>query len=286
MQLTHMPNFERTDIHVDPLDKIPYFFTHPFERSFWLNIIVYEYDSIARIFYKVMFVGWMVLAFVRFIREAKSYIKPLKYIAGVMLLFLLSYFPSMIVKENFASNRSQLALDICVWLVMLEMFLYFMKRPSTTPGTVEGPSTTLRIPAKVTGWVIGCILVASAWYNLRYQFLRPVTKECAAIKDFLKQHYHPGIKNIYAIKAPVDAFVKKYHLFQNMDEFGVPSTTFDWGAEFVTKQLVYEITGDRRNGEQLNVKQYPDMETYINSGDKLPPDGLLIDFSAIINSMP
>ena len=196
-----------------------------------------------------------------------------------MLLFLLAYFPSMLTKENFASNRTMLALDLCVWLVMLEMFLYFMKRPSD-------PSTTLRIPATIAGWVIACVLVVSAWYNIRYQVLRPLTKENAEVRAWLKQHYRPGVKNIYAIKAPVEAFVNKYHLFQNMDEFGVPSTTFDWGVEYVTRQLVYEITGNRQNGEQLNIKQYPDMETYNHSGDKLPPDGLLIDFGAIINAMP
>jgi len=310
IRVTQVAGFDRTDLHIDPLDKIPYFFTHPFERSFWLNIIVYEYDSVARVFYKIIFVAWMVLAFVRFIREGKqddgshkglsvkSFLTPLKYIAGVMLLFVLSYFPSMIIKENFASNRSQLALDLCVWLVMAEMFLYFMKRPErperSRVQSPESPERSRRIKriegmpgvaATVVGWAIACILVVSSWYNLRYQFLRPATKEYAAIKDYLKQHYRPDIKALYVIKAPVDAFVQKFHLYQNMDEFGVPSTTFDWGAEFVPRELVYEQTGSRQTAQQLVIKLWPDMETWTHSGDKLPPDALLIDVPAIINSL-
>jgi len=304
MQITQVSGFNRTDLHIDLLDKIPYFFTHPFERSFWLNIIVYEYDAIARALYKVLFIGWIVLAFVRFMRNARTdnalsnnkrfsvqqWLEPVKYIGGVMLLFALSYFPSLIIQENFASNRSQLALDLCVWLVMSEMFLYFMKRPerredperSERSRRIEG---TLRRPAAVVGWGIAFMLVVSSWYNLRYQFLRPAVKEYAALKDYLKQHYHPGIKALYVIKAPVDAFVQKFHVYQNMDEFGVPSTTFDWGAEFVPRELVYEQTGSRQTAEQLVVKLWPDIETWTHSGDKLPQDALLIDVPAIINSL-
>lgn len=268
MHVTHVSGFDRTDVHFDLLDKIPYFFTHPFERSFWLNIIVYEYDPVARALYKIIFVGWMVLAFVRF--GKKNWPGAVKYVAGVMLLFVLSYFPSLIVKENYASNRTQLALDICVWIVCVEMFLYFIR------------SASVRV---VAGAVITCTVVVSAWYNLRYQFLQPATKEYAAIKDYLQQHYHPGIKTLYVIHAPEDAFVKKYHLFQNMDEFGVPSTTFNWGAEFLPRQLVYEQTYNRQTAEQLVIKQWPDRESYMHSGDTVGTGTLLIDVPAIINSL-
>src|SRR5581483_57818 len=97
-----------------------------------------------------------------FVLFGKNYVKAIKYIAVVFAVFLLSYLPLLIVKENYASNRTMLALDMCVWLVLLEMILYFIKKKALLQSG---------------GIVIGCALVVTAWYNLRYQFLQPVTGE-------------------------------------------------------------------------------------------------------------
>jgi hypothetical protein len=266
MELTHIANFDRTNIHFDPLHKLEYFFSHPFERSFWFNILVDEDNKLAKAVYKIIFVGWMVLSFVRFGKS--NYFKAIKYIVAVMLLFLLSYFPSLIIEENFASNRSQLALNLCVWLVCLETALYFIRNVQVL---------------KVTGVAVACILIISGWYNFRHHFLKPVTAEYATVKQYMQSHYHAGIKTVYFIMLPVDGFKKPFHVNTSMDEFGVPATVFDWTVEYLPRQLVFEITGNRQTGEQLIIKHWPDKESFSRSGESITNSVLLIDLPAIID---
>ena len=267
MVLTHIPNFDRTNIHIDPLHKLEYFFSHPFERSFWFNILVDENNKLAKALYKIMLVGWLVVTFVRFGKS--NYLQAIKYLVAVMLLFLLSYFPSMIIEENYASNRSQLALNICVWLVWLETVLYFLKN---------------RQALRITGVTVACVLIASGWYNFRYQFLQPVTAEYAMVKNYLQQHYNAGIKQLYFIKLPEDALKNKFHVNTSMDEFGVPASFFSWTVEYLPRQLVFELTGNRQTADQLTIKHWPDMESFTQSGEAMTNSVLLVNLPEIINT--
>lgn len=268
LTINHIPPIDRTDLYINPLDKLQFFFSHPFERSFWFNIIVNENDPVARAFYKVVFIGWMAAVFVRV--GLKNYLQALKQIAGVLLIFLVCYLPSLIVKENYASNRTMLALNICVWLVCAEMIIYFTKN---------------RNVLRWTGVAVATVLVISAWYNFRQQFLRPVVAEYNALKTQISQHYNPGIKTIFFIHATEDAFKKKYHVQTTMDEFGVPSSFFDWVAEFTPRQLVYELTGNRPAASQLVIKHWPDMESFTQSGEKMNDSTLFVNMPGIIASM-
>ncbi|WP_205514373.1 hypothetical protein [Longitalea arenae] len=266
MAMNDLGHNDRTDIYIDPINKLAYFFSHPLERSFWFNANVYEYSKVARALYKVMLIGWMVLAFVRF---GKEYGKAIKYILVVLGVFLLAYFPGLIVKENFASNRTMLALNICVWLVCLEMALYFIKN---------------RMVLAIGGVVVGLVLVITACYNHRIQFLKPVTDEYAALKKYIQQNYHPGINTIYVNLTPVDAFVKKYNIHQNMDEYGVPSSTFEWTMIHLPKQLVWEITGSRKTAEQLSVEKWDALEAFVKAGgDTTANNIMVVDPVTIIN---
>jgi hypothetical protein len=264
--ITHVTPFSRANIYIDPLNKLPFFFSHPLERSFWFNAIVYENSKLARALYKIMLLGWMVFAFIRF---GKEYLKAIKYIVVVLAVFMLSYLPLLIIEENYASNRTMLALDICVWLVCIEMILYFIKKVWFL---------------RIAGIAVACTLVITACYNFRYQFLKPVTEEYAAIKAYMQQHYHPGIKTLYVIMTPEDAFIKKYHIHMNMDEYGVPSTAFDWPAEYLPRQLVFEISGNRQTAEQLTIKHWPDKDSFSRSGDSITNSVLVVDLPDIINA--
>jgi len=263
--INHIPPFSRANLYIDPLKKLPFFFTHPLERSFWFNAIVFEYSKTARALYKIMLIGWMVFSFIRF---GKDYLKAIKHIIVVLAVFMLSYLPLLIIEEDFASNRTMLALDICVWLVCIEMILHFIKKV---------------LLLRIAGIAVACTLVVTACYNLRYQFLKPVTDEFAAIKEYMQHHYHPGIKTMYVITTPVDAFIKKYPIHMNMDEYGVPSTAFDWQLEYLPRQLVFEMTGNRQTAEQLTIKHWPDKDSFSHSGESITDSVLLIDLPAIIN---
>jgi hypothetical protein len=261
----HMPHNDRTSIYINPMDKLQFFFSHPLERSFWFNAIIYEASAMGRALYKIMLVGWMVAAFVRF---GKDYVKAIKYIVLVFAVFMLSYLPLLIVKENYASNRTMLALDVCVWLVLLEMVLYFIKKKAFL---------------QVGGIVIGCTLVTLAWYNLRYQFLQPVTNEYTSIKEYIQQHYHTGIKTMYVIRPSEDAFAKRYNVHTNMDEYGVPSTFFVWTMEYFPRQVIYEITHDKGPAVQLELKHWENMESFSKSGQTVADSVLMLNLPVILN---
>jgi hypothetical protein len=265
LKISHIPNDSRTDLYINLLDKIQFFFTHPFKRSFWFNIIVYENDKVARAIYKVLFIGWMAAVFVR--AGLKHYILALKQIAVVLLICLVVYMPTLIVKEIFASNRTMLALNICVWLVCAEMIIYFIKNVQLL---------------RWTGVAAAAVLVTSSWHNLRHLFLRPVEAEYSTLRAHIQQHYHPGIKTIYFVHATLDAFEKKYHIQSTMDEFGVPSTAFDWVAEWLPKQIIYEITGSRTTADQLVIKHWPDIEGYTRSGETMNNTTIMINMPELI----
>lgn len=266
LAVNHVNSDPRTGIYLNPFDKLQFFFSHPLKRAFWFNIIVDENNKQARAIYKVMFVGWMVLAFVRF--GKKNWLSAVKYIAAVLVVFMFSYLPSLVVKENYASNRTMLAINMCVWIVCAEMVMYFLKN----------------IPARrITAISLTGVLMIAGWYNFNKQFLQPVREEYQAVKNYVQQHYNNNITTVYFIKASEDAFRNKYHLQSSMDEFGVPSTFFEWVPENLVQQMVFEITGNRKTAEQLTVKHWSDMESFTKSGDTLTTDILLVNVPDLIN---
>jgi hypothetical protein len=281
LAVTHLEADARAGIHIDLPGKLEYFFSHPLKKAFWFNVIVNDENSLARAIYKVLLLAWAALAFVRF--GKKNWLGAVKYIAVVLFLFMISYLPPWLVKENYSSNRTMPALNMCVWIVCAEMVLYFIKNRKTQGSSAPGsPSMLLRI----AGLAIACAFIILGWYNFRKEFLQPVHEEYVAVKDFIQQHYNAGIKTIYFIKSPEDAFEKKYHIQSSMDEFGVPSTLVDWVPEDFSRQMVFEKTGSRQIADQLTVKFWPDIESFTVSGEKLSGDVLLVNAAALIAEKP
>jgi hypothetical protein len=75
---------------------------------------------------------------------------------------------------------------------------------------------------------------------------------------------------------------EKYGVNRSMDEFGVSSSCWDWVPESLSKQLIYEATGNRQLASRVVVKQWASREAYINSGEVLNSNTLLIDVPAIM----
>jgi hypothetical protein len=256
----------RAVLSTDPFDKLQFFFSHPLKRSFWLNIIVDEENKLARAIYKILMVAWMLLAFVRF--GVKQWSNAVKYIAAALLVFIISYLPSLVVKENYASNRTMVAVNLLVWIVYAEMIVYYVKKIAIR---------------KVIAIGVSVVLLGSSWYNFNKLFLQPVRDEYSALRKYIQQHYSKNITTVYFIKPAGDAFKKKYHIQPSMDEFGVPTTFPDWVPENLMQQMVFEITGNRQTAEKLAVKQWPDMESFRQSGEVLTDSVLLVNMPALID---
>jgi hypothetical protein len=265
VSVNQMGSDSRAGLSTDPLGKLQFFFSHPLKRSFWLNLIVNEENKLARAIYKVLIVGWILLAFVRF--GFKQWINAVKYMVAVLLVFIISYLPSLVVKESFASNRTMVAINLLVWLVCADMIVYFVKKIAIR---------------KVIAIGVSAVLLGASWYNFNKVFLPPVLHEYNAISKFVRQNYNSNITTVYLIKPAGDSFEKKFHIQSSMDEFGVPSTFPDWVPENLMQQMVLEITGDRKTAEKLTVKQWPNMESFTGSGETVTKSGLLVNVPALI----
>lgn len=263
----HLTADARTGLSIDLPDKVRFFFSQPLKRAFWFNIVLNDDNKLGRAAYKVLFAGWLLLAFIRF--GKKNWLAAVKYIAAVMIVLMVSYLPSWVVKENYSSNRTLLAIDLCVWIVCVEMVLYVVKH------------VTLR---NVIGISIAGLMMMTGRYNFREQFLQPVKEEYTAVKFFIQHHYNRNIRTVYFIKAGEDTFRKKYHIQSSMDEFGVPSTYADWVPDNFTRQIVYEKTGSREVANQLTIKNYENQQSFLASGEPVNESTLLVNADELINS--
>lgn len=266
--ISHISTDPRTGFTDDPAGKFTYFFSQPLKRAFWFNVIVDGDNKIAKAIYKVLFIGWVVLALIRF--GKKDWLLALKYLVAVMGIFILSYLPSLIVKESFSSNRTLMAIDMCVFIVWAEMIMYFVKNT---------------LPRKIIAVSVAAVLFISGWYNFNKQFLQPVHKEYMAVKNHVQQHYNKNISTVYFIMSSQDAFRKEFHIHPSMDEFGVPSTSFEWVPDELIRQLVYEKTGNRETAKQLAIKHWTDATEFAQSGEQANDNTLIVNMPEIIDSL-
>jgi hypothetical protein len=258
----------RAGLSTDPLGKLQFFFSHPLKRSFWLNLIVDEDNKLARAIYKVLMASLMMLAFVRF--GIKQWLNALKYIVVVLLVFIISYLPSLVVKESYASNRTMLALNLLVWLVCADMIVYFVKQVAIR---------------KVIAIGVSVVILGASWYNFSKVFLQPVLYEYSAVRTYVQHNYNRNITTVYFIKPAGDSFEKMFNIQSSMDEFGVPSTLPEWVPENLMQQMIFEITGDRKNAEKITVKQWPDMESFAASGEQVTANTLVVNVPEILNTI-
>jgi hypothetical protein len=263
-----IPPDTRNALYINPVEKIKFFFARPLERSFRFVLLTHEDSSISKVYYLLMLMGWSVLAFVRF-GKAKWW-NAVKYLAGTGGIFIMSYLPALLIKESYASNRTLMALNLFVFIVCLEMALYFIKSKRLL---------------EYAGLAMIFFFLFCARYNFQKVFLRPIQEETAALKNYFKQHYHPGIQTIHFIRSSEDFMAEKYRVHRSMDEFGVSSSCWEWVPESLSKQLIYEATGDRKLAAGVQVKHWAGKEAYLQSGETLNSNTLLVDVPAIMNSV-
>jgi hypothetical protein len=258
----------RNALYIHPLEKIKWFLARPLERSFRFTLMTHEDSVISKIYYPIMLAALAVCTFVRFGRA--KWVYAVKHLAAIGFILVVSYLPPLLIEESFASNRTLMALNLSVFIVCLETVLYFIKN-----------KRFLQIGAVA----MALFFVVCARYNFQKGFLHPIQQETAALKSYFKQHYHPGIQTIHFIRPHVDFMAEKYSVNRSMDELGVSSSCWEWVPVSLSKQLIYEATGDRKLALQVQVKHWIDKEAYQHSGETLNSSILLVDVPVIMNSV-
>ena len=132
--------------------------------------------------------------------------------------------------------------------------------------------------------VLSFLFVLNARVNFMGEFLKPVKNEYARVSTYVDKNFNSQIDTVYFIRPGEDFFEKKFGATRSWDEFGVPSTFFDWVPEFFVKQLVFEKTGDRKLAEKLTIKSWLSKKEFLDSSSQLSKHTLIIDIEEIMNS--
>jgi hypothetical protein len=258
----------RNELYISPLQKITFFLARPLERSFRFTLLTDEDSPVSKLTYAGMLLSIIVLSFVRFGKD--KWWKAIKYLAVTGGIWVVSYLPGLLVKENYASNRTLMALNMCVLIVCFEMALYFIKN---------------KVVLQVAGLTVVLFFVLCANYNFRQAFLRPQVEETAALKNYISRHFNKDIHTIYFIRPAENFVAEKFHINQSMDEFGVASSFFPWVPDPLVRQLIYEATGNKQLAAGVVVKQWAGKEAFGRSGEKSDSSTLLVDVPAIMNTV-
>ena len=268
LAMNNMQASERTGLHINIGNKLPFFIARPLGSAFHFTYLFNEKSRGGFIVYVLFAVAWLLVYIFRQRQKRSTLIDCLKYLLVVFCLLGLIYLPSLIVKENYASNRTLFALNLGVFFLVAENLLSIIKSSRTTNAVIA---------------IVSLMFVVNAWFNFNKQYLQPVVKEYAQTRAFIEANYHPGIDTVLFLRPPEDFFVKKYGITRSWDEFGVPSTFFDWTPEFLVKQVVLENTGNRDLAAKIVVKTSLVKDELLQSNDSLSQKQMIIDGPLILS---
>jgi len=267
LHISHIKSSERTGLHINVGNKLPFFLARPMNSAFHFTWLFNEKNMIT-IFIYTLFAGtWFIISFLQ--QRYLTITGKLKYFAAVFCLLGLIYLPSLVVKENYASNRTLFALDLAVFFLVAQTFLKIIRNQKASHAFVA---------------IVSCLFAVNAWYNFNKQFLHPVVTEYKQVRSFIEANYRAGIDTIYFIRPQEDYFENKYSITRSWDEFAVPSTFFEWTPEYLVKQIVFEKTGRREAADKLFIKNWLGKDAFLQSGFSVSENTILIDAEKIMNA--
>jgi hypothetical protein len=226
----------RTDIVINPLGKLKFLLLKVMPSSFHFNYVMNENDKTGKIFYRILFGAWIIL---NFIQQKKNTIgQRIAYPFIIVLLWALIYLPSLLVKENYASNRTLLALNLSVFFLVMNSLIKTISSERLRKVVVIGICT---------------LFIVNAWYNFQKLFLDPITQEYRLVRNYISENYKDETETVYLVRPEENFFKRAYGITRSWDELGVPSTFFNWVPDVFVKQIVWEKTGDRTKADSLEV---------------------------------
>jgi len=258
---------DRTTLASDPLQKLLYLLGKIIPGAFYFNVAINDHTVIESIIVVLIGVACLLRNFSGIPAADRGMTRRLIYAICLFAAFALICLPSLIVKENYASNRTMLALDMAVAIWVFNALLQWLSKKKRQLMAVA---------------VIGLLLAANACYNFRCLFLRPAVHEYTAMQTFIYTHYTPAISSVDFIRSPEDLVTSRYHIQSSWDEFGLSSSFFKWVPEALVKQLVFERIGDRAAADRIVVRNWTNEETWRDAGALHPAGSLWMDATTIL----
>jgi hypothetical protein len=187
--------------------------------------------------------------------------------ALVLFLLAIIYLPLMIAKENFASNLTLFAFNVAVFFLFANGLMTWL--------TSERKQNMLT-------WSISIWLLLTGIYAFNFQFVNPLKEEYKALRKHIATNFKAGTNKVYFIRAERNLFKHNYHTNVYKDEFGLPSTFKDWVPEPITRQLVYELTGDRTKAGQLDIVQFETIDAFKAAQSTPDAHSIVIDMNQLV----
>jgi hypothetical protein len=158
----------------------------------------------------------------------------------------LAYAPSLVVEENWATFRTQIALSTLIGLYfvvsVIEIGRFTLERLGGAGPRVLRSARLVTTTTAVAGVVLA---IVAAHANLRHRFIRPETQELEMIRSQLAAIPGRTVSRVVFRLAASSS---------NGDEFGFPSSAASWVAEPVVALVLRE---QGRLGRTLSVKVIP-----------------------------
>ncbi|HEV8507785.1 MAG TPA: hypothetical protein VGQ53_20380, partial [Chitinophagaceae bacterium] len=235
----HIEASNRTEIHFDVLKKISFFFSGPFPQGFSMNLLFYAGSIFSQAFYVFIFLMWLIITFKR--NSPERFTGKIFFVAFILVLLAMVYLPSMIAAENFPSYRTLFVFNLAVFLMVAESLVSLIKKERA------------RKVFLVAG--IAWVLI-TGFYAFNFQYINPLKKEYFVLKNFFREKYNPSVTQVYFIRADKFLFSPEFHTRVYRDELGAPSTYRDWVPEPIVRQMIFELTGERKIAEETKIEQF------------------------------
>lgn len=265
-KVLHIQHDSRTELVIQPLKKISFFFGTPFSQAWSLNLLVNLHNIISQLVPVLLLAVWLIL----FIKQARPRKTNSVLIHLMVILFLLicSYLPSLIAKENFSSYRTMIAFYLCAFTLLS---LAILQSFNTTKGKLVFTVT------------VSVLLLVVSILNYNRNFSRPLQKEYAALHQLPLFNTVKAEDTIIFIRADGKLFQRLYGIKSYKDEFGLPSTFRDWTPEYLTRQIIKE-----KNSEEVARKilffQFADFAGYEDSMKLKPVNPVIIDMNKLLEN--
>jgi hypothetical protein len=239
----------RAGITHDVLGKIHWFINEPLKNALNLNSI----DASERL--AITISVFIVVGLFFYFGGSLRY--RLAMLGIALMLIPLAYLPNLVVLENWATYRTQVALTALFafyTFLALNGFLQLLKKVPRD-GILVG--------------VVACWAVFSGFAATRHlvrYFVEPQSAEYHLLKGQLKKIDLAAVQTIYIIRSNWDDGLTSFICY---DEFGLPSSCEAWVPSPMVKCAIREIGG---NSDRINVISFAHDEP-----EKVPAGATVID---------
>ncbi len=256
---------DRTGISTDLIGKIGFFFSTPLAQAFSFNFLYNISGIFSQVFYYGALAWWVVSVF---IQGSTNTVRAGGFHILRCLGFLaLIYLPIMVAKENFASYRTMFCLNIAGSILLIDALLPLLKNQKVN---IERASV----------WGFCLFIVYIAHKNFNRNFINPLRTEYTVLRNEVQRQYSPTVQSIYFVRPKESLFREMFGVLTYRDEFGEPSTYKDWTPDPLLRQIITEITGNRKMAEeQIKVIHVADQSALTGTGVKESSTNIYIDMN-------